>query len=188
MSRRLTYTRHVSQRNSDRKVRKLPIYDSDKTESDRDVAFFTTPCPRVIENISYSSVKGHIELFGELILETRSVSEPIPKTKFAIRTPASKRKKKPAKELVMTSPFKREKRTFIPTPRMIKVMKESLAELYSIMGLNQSASNDSLNISGVQRLPDSPESSTKKSDADSTNIENSKKSTILEGKLKIFLV
>lgn len=194
MSCRLTYPRHVLQRVSDRKVRKLAIDDSDKITSDHDVNIFTTPDSRVqVVEDSHPSVEGHIDLFGELIPETKSVSEPIPKTKYVRKTPVSKRKKKPPIEPVIVSPIRKPHRTFIPTPRIIKLMKDAQSELYSLMGLNHSSSdvstvsNDSLNVSGVQSLLESPKSSaTKKSDANSTNIENSSKSPVFKGKLKIF--
>lgn len=189
MSCRLTYPRHVLQRVTDRKVRKLAVDDSDKITSDREVDIFTTPDPRVeVVEDSHPSVEGHIDLFGELIPETRSVSEPVPKTKCVRRTPVSKRKKKPAKELVMVSPVKQPQRTFIPTPRIIKLMKDAQSELYSLMGLNQSTSdvsvtsNDSLNVSGVQSLLDSPKSSAKKPDVNASNVESSRKSPIFKGK------
>lgn len=191
MSCRLTYPRHVLQRVTDRKVRKLAVDDSDKSASDHDNNIFTTPDSRVeVVEDSQPSVQGHIDLFGELIPETRSVSEPAPKTKCVRKTPVSKRKKKPAKELIMVSPSKKPQRTFVPTPRIIKIMKDAQSELYSLMGLNQSASdisvtsNDSLNVSGVQSLLDSPKSSAKKPDANATNIDDCKKSPIFKGKLE----
>lgn len=69
-------------------------------------------------------------------------------------------------EEFVVSPIKIPNKLFFPTPKIINIMKEAQLELYTLMGLNKSSSdisvvsNNSLNVSGIQNLVDSPKPKT----------------------------
>lgn len=194
MSCQITYPRQVLQRVSDRKKRKLAIDDSDEISLNRNLDLFVDSQLKVIED-SQTSLKGHRDLFGELIPDTpqdklvSNVEGKNTKNKSTKRTPASKKKKQPDEEIRIDSPIIKPKRVFIPTPKFIKLMKEAQTELYSLMGVNKSSSDisvvttDSLNVSGIQDLQDSPIPSKKnESKTNSKNNDNGKESRrVLEG-------
>lgn len=166
------YSRHVLQRVSDRKKRKLAVDDSDKSSSsgrDADSRLPVDPLIDVIDD-SQSSLKGHRDLFGQLASAGPCCSEDLPgRRASAEKTRPSKENVPPSAERIIESngSSQRPPRVFIPTPQIIKLMKDAHSELYSLMGLNTSSSdltvgsNDSLNISGVQDLQDSPVQSSK---------------------------
>ncbi|XP_060847460.1 uncharacterized protein LOC132927023 [Rhopalosiphum padi] len=111
---------------------------------------------------------GYRDLFGELIPPNECVNNAQAKDKSTKKkTPVSKRKKLPYEDVFVDTPVIKPKRVFVATPRMIKIMREAQKELYSLMGVNKSPSNvsiksnDSLNVSGVQQLQDSPITSIK---------------------------
>jgi len=145
-----------------------------------------TPSSRieVIED-SQSSLKRHRDLFGEVIpiqCTNKQTSKCTPLAKE--NKTKSKRKIQSPEDLPMDDLINRPTRVFIPTPKIIKIMKDAQAELYSLMGLNNSSSDasmvltDSLNISGVQNLQDSPKPTThkeKKCETYSINNENDEK-------------
>jgi len=164
MSCPITYPRQVLQRVSDRKKRKLAIDNSDEIALDRNLDLFIDSELEVIED-SQASLKGHRDLFGELIPQDEFVSNADNidhKNKSVKKTPISRKKKRLNEEDMIDSPVIRPKRVFIPTPKFMKLMKEAQTELYSLMGVNKSSSdvsivtNDSLNVSGIQNLEDSP--------------------------------
>jgi len=190
------------QRVSDRKKRKLAIDDSDEIALDRNLDLFIDSELEVIED-SQASLKGHRDLFGELIPQDEFVSNTDNKNKSTKKTPISKKKKRLNEENMIDSPVIRPKRVFIPTPKFMKLMKEAQSELYSLMGVNKSSSdvsivtNDSLNVSGIQNLEDSPipsiinESKTNLKNSvihthNSTKLDNDKESRrIFEGKFSL---
>ncbi|XP_022182377.1 uncharacterized protein LOC111042164 [Myzus persicae] len=184
MSRQITSPR-VSRRNK----RKLQIDYLDETSLERDVDL----CEDLsidVTNDSQTSLEGHRDLFGELIPE-ECVSDKVVKNKSIRKTPGSKKKKFPHEELLFDTPT-RPKRVFIPTPKLLKSMFEGHKELYSLMGASARSSNvsiastDSLNVSGVERLQDSPvttvRNESKKNIKENDN--EQKWSKVLEGKLK----
>lgn len=137
---------------------------------------------------------GYRDLFGELIPPNECVNNVQANDKSTKKkTPVSKRKKLPYEDVFVDTPVIKPKRVFVPTPRLIKIMKEAQKELYSLMGVNKSSSNvsitsnDSLNVSGVQRLQDSPITSIK--NVAKINTENNDKNPqqVLKGKLKYFI-
>lgn len=154
MSSPVSYSREDLQRISDRKKRKLAIDDSDKLSEDRGIDSQIA----VIDD-SQSPLPGYRDLFGELI-PTKPTSKPGTNDKPVKKKPTSRKKK--LEESFKISPRKRPTSIFIPTPRIIKIMKEAQSELYSLMGLNKSSSDisnvsiDSLDVSGIQQLPSSP--------------------------------
>uniref|UniRef100_A0A2H8TMI7 Microcephalin n=1 Tax=Melanaphis sacchari TaxID=742174 RepID=A0A2H8TMI7_9HEMI len=160
MSCQITYSRQVLQRVSDRKKRKLAIDDSDKI-SNRNLDLFVDSQLKVIED-SQTSLKEHRDLFGELIPQDELASNAETKNKSTKKTPVSKKKKQPGEKITIDSPVIRPKRVFIPTPKFMKLMEEAQTELYSLMGINKSSSDvsvvttDSLDVSGIQDLQDSP--------------------------------
>ncbi|KAL4143649.1 hypothetical protein QTP88_005960 [Uroleucon formosanum] len=187
MSGPITYPRQVLQRVSDRKKRKLAIDDSDEIALDRNLDLFVDSELQVIED-SQTSLKGHRDLFGELIPQDEFVSNTEAKNKSKKKTTVSKKNKQSDEEIICDSPVIKPKRVFIPTPKFMKLMKEAQTELYSLMGVNKSSSdisvvtNDSLNVSGIQNLEDSPIKSIRnESETNSKNNENDKKSRVLEG-------
>lgn len=191
MSGPITYPRQVLQRVSDRKKRKLAIDDSDEIALDRNLDLFVDSELQVIED-SQTSLKGHRDLFGELIPQDEFVSNTEAKNKSKKKTTVSKKNKQSDEEIICDSPVIKPKRVFIPTPKFMKLMKEAQTELYSLMGVNKSSSdisvvtNDSLNVSGIQNLEDSPIKSIRnESETNSKNNENDKKSRVLEGKLSL---
>jgi len=155
------HPRQVLQRVSDRKKRKLAIDDSDEIALDRNLGLFIDSELQVIED-SQTSLKGHRDLFGELIPQDEFVSNAEAKNKSNKKTTVSKKKKQSDEEIMIDSPIIRPKRVFIPTPNFMKIMKEAQTELYSLMGVNKSSSDisvvtsDNLNVSGIQNLEDSP--------------------------------
>ncbi|XP_022174220.1 uncharacterized protein LOC111036501 [Myzus persicae] len=167
MSCPITYPRQVLQRVSDRKKRRLAIDDSDEISLNRNLDLFIDSELEVIED-SQTSLKGHRDLFGELIPQDNFVSNiNDAKNKSTKKTLVSKKNKQQNEEIVVDSPIIRPKRVFIPTPKFMKLMKEAQTELYSLMGVNKSSSdisvvtNDSLNVSGIQNLEVSPITSTR---------------------------
>ncbi|XP_060877830.1 uncharacterized protein LOC132950410 isoform X2 [Metopolophium dirhodum] len=159
MSCQIMYPRQVLQRVSDRKKRKLAIDDSDEIALDRNLDLLIDSELKVIED-SQTSLKGHRDLFGELIPQDEFVSNAEAKNKSNKKTTVSKKKKQSDEEI--DSPIMRPKRVFIPTPKFMKLMKEAQTELYALMGVNKSSSDisvvtsDALNVSGIQNLEDSP--------------------------------
>lgn len=153
MSCQATYSREDLQRISDRKKRKLAIDDLDKISVDPDV-------DSQIEMVDDSQLPmpGYRDLFGELIPTTCTNK---PTTDKPVKKKPTSRKKK-HEESFQISPRKKPTSIFIPTPQIIRIMKEAQSELYSLMGLNKSSSDisnvstDSLNVSGIQQLPISP--------------------------------
>lgn len=184
---RVTYPRRMLERVSDRKKRRLAIDDSDPASSD--VYSSGARLDSLVEVVedSQTSLKGHRDLFGELIPDNRGKNNPTPEKKPVKKTTESKKKKLPYYDLVMDqmidSPARRPTRVFIPTPRIMKIMKDAQTELYSLMGLNQSSSdvsvrsNDSLNVSGVHDLLDSSTTN-----ARNENSDDDSNSSILKGK------
>lgn len=185
MSYQMSFSRHVLERISDRKKRRLAIDMSDPILSDADPAAYTpldSPV-KVIED-SQSSLKGHRDLFGELIPRDNCKSTLLPENKSMKKTLGSKKKKIPYKDITMISPIKRPTRLFIPTPRIMRIMKDAQTELYSLMGLNKSSSevsvvsNNSLDISGVHNLLNCSETNELLNENSDTNL----RPPILEGK------
>lgn len=124
-----------------------------------------------------SSLAGYRDLFGELIPTS---STPVANDK-SIKKKSTRKKKQPYEELFKNSSRSKPTHVFFPTPRIIRVLKESQRELYSLMGLNNSSSeisdvsSDSNNVSGVQQLLESPTpSAQKKTRTDLSNNENNK--------------
>lgn len=184
---------------SDRKSRKKAVNNSNEITLDQDFN-----CPTVLDSHvevatdSHSIVEGHIDSFGKVIPSTESDSKPCltkSKTKCVKRTLVSKKEKLPIKEQLMNSPIRKPKKTFTSTPEMSSIMKESQAELYSIMGVNQLAmntliiTNDSLDINGVKSLLDCSTSiEMSKPESNSTNNEDNIKTPVFEGNKEIYLV
>lgn len=169
------FSREALEKLSDRKKRKLAIDCSD-------VAIMPDSQVVVVED----SQSGYRDLFGELIpLDKCSIKTP-PKSKSAKKRPTSRKKKPlPEEPVAAVSPASaRPPRVFIPTPKIMRIMKDAQAELYSLMGLNKSTSdasvvsNDSLNVSGVQDLLDSSITSVPDESKD-----NGPPLLVLEGKL-----
>lgn len=197
MSGQTTYSlRNVSRRASDRNISKLAVGDSGDIALDRDVNVSTTPDSwmEIVEN-SRPSAEGHIDIFGEPKSPTESGRKSSTKTKYVRKTPISKKKKQPSKNLVENRSSKKPQKTFTSTPRIIKTMKETLSESYSTVEVNQCSTDtlivtdNSLNISGIQSLQDSSTLSVlPKSDLNSTKNNDDEKSTIFKGKLEIIFV
>jgi microcephalin len=160
MSGQITYSREVLQRVSDRKNRKLAIDDSNKMVPDAFDTDLYAPIDSQTEVIedSQSSIKGHRDLFGVLIPDDKWGNNLSPKTKSNKKTSVTKSKKKLLQDTVSSNSFKKPQQIFIPTPKIVELMKEAQTELYTLMGLNKSSSDlsvsssGSLNVSGVQRL------------------------------------
>lgn len=203
MADRLTYSRRVLERVSDRKKRKLAIDDSDGVplESDSDSCIASGSQVRVVED-SQLSPKGHRDLFGELIPPSVISRVDEPKAEPSApskKTPASRKKRRDSIDelLNMDTPVRRPTRVFIPTPRIIKIMKDAQADLYHLMGLNKSStsdtsviSNESLNVSGVQSLMGSPiRGSPIQLETNSPSINNSihESRSVLEGKYLLII-
>lgn len=166
------------QRDSGRKKRKLRIDDSDVILTRNMDLCIDSGFEKV--NDSQSSLEGHRDLFGELIPDV--VSNADTKKELNKKAPVSKKKKQSYEDIVDT-PIVRPKRVFIPTPKIMKFMKEAHKELYSIMNAKTSSSNvsvvstDSLDVSGVQQLQDSPIISKKnESKINTEDIKNDEKS------------
>jgi len=185
MACRIKCSRQELQRVSDRKNKELAIDESDQTY-DSSECVLLNPEVEVVED-SQESLKGHRDLFGELIPYKKN---PSPETISGKKKPVSKTKKQPYEELYSNITIKRPTRVFIPTPRIIKIMKEAQTELYSLMGLNKSPSdvsivsspNNSLNVSGIENLNNSPTSSP-------NNLNNDNhKSPILRGKFLLIIL
>jgi len=181
------------QRVSDRKKRKLAIDDSDEIALNQNLDLFIDSELEVIED-SQTSLKGHRDLFGELIPPDECISNTDNvKNKSTKKTPVSKKKKQQNEEIIIDSPIIKPKRVFIPTPKFMKLMKEAQTELYSLMGVNKSSSdvsvvtNDSLNVSGIQNLEVSPITSTRTvSKTNFKNNDDDKESRrVLEGKCSL---
>lgn len=194
MSCQITYSRQVLQRVSDRKKRKLAIDDPNKVlEHDFNSSIMPDSQLELVED-SESSLKGHRDLFGELIPNSSYVNNPKTNSNSNKKMSNSKRKKRPQEEFVI-SPIKITNKVFFPSPRIINIMKDAQTELYTLMGLNKSSSdvsiisNNSLNVSGIQSLLDSPNTTPNTRNESNTsmiNNENNKDpSRILEGKFFI---
>lgn len=188
---RVTYPRRVLERVSDRKKRKLAADDSDPaSSSDVDASGARLDSPVEVIEDSETSLKGYRDLFGELIPDNRGKNDPTPENKSVKKATRSKKKKPPSDGLVigrtMDNPARTPARVFIPTPRIMKIMKDAQTELYSLMGLNQSSSDvsvrstDSLNVSGVRDLLDSSTTN-----AQNANSDDDSNSSILKGKFKL---
>jgi len=183
------HPRQVLQRVSDRKKRKLAIDDSDEIALDRNLDLFIDSELQVIED-SQTSLKGHRDLFGELIPQDEFVSNAEAKNKSNKKTTVSKKKKQSDEEIMIDSPIIRPKRVFIPTPNFMKIMKEAQTELYSLMGVNKSSSDisvvtsDNLNVSGIQNLEDSPIKSIRNESKTNSknNYSENESRRVLEGK------
>lgn len=185
MSYQMSFSRHVLERVSDRKKRRLAIDMSDPILSDVDETPYTPlDSPVKVVEDSQSSLKGHRDLFGELIPRDNCKSTLLPENKSTKKTLGSKKKKIPYEDITLISPIKRPTRVFIPTPRIMRIMKDAQTELYSLMGLNKSSSevsvvsNDSLEISGVHNLLNCSETNESFNENSDTNSEP----PILEGK------
>lgn len=185
MSYQMSFSRHVLERVSDRKKRRLAIDMSDPILSNVDETPYTPlDSPVKVVEDSQSSLKGHRDLFGELIPRDNCKSTLLPENKSTKKTLGSKKKKIPYEDITMISPIKRPTRVFIPTPRIMRIMKDAQTELYSLMGLNKSSSevsvvsNDSLEISGVHNLLNCSETNESFNENSDTNSEP----PILEGK------
>ncbi|XP_025420751.1 uncharacterized protein LOC112690864 isoform X2 [Sipha flava] len=160
MSGQITYSREVLQRVSDRKNRKLAIDDSNKMVPDAFDTDLYAPIDSQTEVIedSQSSIKGHRDLFGVLIPDDKWGNNLSPKTKSNKKTSVTKSKKKSLQDTVSSNSFKKPQQIFIPTPKIVELMKEAQTELYNLMGLNKSSSDlsvsstGSFNVSGVQLL------------------------------------
>ncbi|CAH1733335.1 unnamed protein product [Aphis gossypii] len=108
--------------------------------------------------------RGHIDLFGEIIPPNACSSKTEPKNKSVKKTAVPKKRKLFHEDSLIDTPVIKPKRIFIPTPRMLRVMAsvmaESRKELYELMNRDSSnvsiTSTDSLNVSGIQHLPESP--------------------------------
>lgn len=186
MSGQITYAREVLQRVSDRKKRKLAIDDSNKMIADAFDIDLCAPNDSQIEVIedSQSSMKGHRDLFGVLIPDDNQENNLTPKIKSNNKALVTKSNKKPMEDVSnkSTNSLKKSQRIFIPTPKIVKLMKDAQTELYSLMGLNKSSSDvsisstGSLNVSGIQLIDES--------NSNSSNNKNEKKSSeVLKGKL-----
>ncbi|VVC30412.1 BRCT domain [Cinara cedri] len=164
--------RHVLQRVSDRKTRKLAVDESDPTSSDTDIMLDSKL--DIIED-SQSPLKGYRDLFGEFIpynTPVNSANNMAPKNKLVNKTQVKKKKNQSCEKNKKTNPKKRQPRIF-PTPKIIKIMQNAQTELYSIMGHSSVSSSDSsreisvesnnnLNVSGIHHLLNSPTSSSKR--------------------------
>ncbi|XP_026819681.1 uncharacterized protein LOC113558423 [Rhopalosiphum maidis] len=135
-----------------------------------------------------SPLEGYRDLFGELIPPNECVNNAEVKNKSTKKkTPVSKRKKLPYEDIFVDTPVIKPKRVFVPTPRMMKCMMEAQKELYSFMGIQKSSSNvsivsnDSLNVSGVQHLKDSPITSIKNVSKINTENNDEKSQQVLKG-------
>jgi len=180
--------KNTSKRNGSRKKRKLHNDDSDEISLDRNLDLCIDYGFGVVKD-SQTSCEGHIDLFGELIPPDECVTNEEAKNKSNKKTP--KKKKQPYEELVDT-PI-RPKRVFIQTPRFMKMMKEAQKDLYECMARMSSnkvsvVSTDSLNVSGVQHLQDSPQININNESKINTenNDKDKKPQQVLEGKLKCF--
>jgi len=182
-----------SQRVGDRKKRKLTIDIPDEIAFDCNVDLRINYDLKVIED--QSLLEGHRDLFGELIPPDECVTNAEVKKKSNKKTPRSKKRKQPYEELLFDTPSTRPKRLFIPTPKIIKIMNESYKELCSLMSPKTSQNNvsivstNSINVSGVEQILDSPISSIRsETKINKENNENIKKSQrVLEGKLQFFI-
>ncbi|XP_022160888.1 uncharacterized protein LOC111026995 [Myzus persicae] len=129
---------NASPRVSRRNKRKLHIDYLNETSLERDVDL----CEDLsidVTNDSQTSLEGHRDLFGELIPE-ECVSDKVVQNKSIRKTPGSKKKKLPHEELLFDTP---------PRPN-------SLMDASARSSNVSIASTDSLNVSGVERLQDSP--------------------------------
>lgn len=152
--------RHLLQRVSDRKIRKLAVDDSD---SDVVHSSGLDSQLEVVES-SQSSLKGYRDLFGEFIpfdAFLSSTSKAIPENKSVMKARGSKKKHQRCEKIQKKGP----PRVF-PTPKIIKIMQNAQTELYSLMGHNSYSTSDvsvesdrDLNVSGIHHLLDSPVSS-----------------------------
>lgn len=181
MSDGITYPRDILQRLSDRKNRELAIYvPFDPPEVEESHPWIAYNSQVDVIDASESPLKQHRDLFGEVI----QYESPALNDTTNTSTPASrKRKQKKWEEVIEESPISRPKRVFIPTPRIVKLMKDAQMELCSVMGHSNSindtsiVSEDSLNVSGVQNLIDSPQALKNKS----KNSDKTQSPPVLEG-------
>jgi len=169
-----------SQRTSSKRKRTLH-YDSDEVSFDHNLE---KSIDSSFRNPTYlEDYKGHIDLFGEII--PPDVCKPEAKTKLEKKTPVSRKKKQPFENSLIDTPVRKPKRMFILTPRMIKAMMVSQKELYSLINKSPEVvsitSTDSLNVSNVQKLPESPITTIR--NEPKINNDNDKKSQqVLKGK------
>lgn len=185
---------NTSQRVIGRKKRKLHNDGSDEMSLDCNVHFCKDSDFQVV-NDSQTSSEGYRDLFGELIVPDECVSNEEAKNKSIKKKSVIKKKKQPYEELFFDTPTVRPTRIFIRTAKIMRLMKEAQKELYSCMGVRMNSSKvsvvstDSLNVSGVQNLQDSPQISiSDESKINTENNDNDKKSQqVLEGKLKCFI-
>ncbi|XP_001951002.2 uncharacterized protein LOC100169079 isoform X2 [Acyrthosiphon pisum] len=176
--------KNTSQRDSGRKKRKLDNDDSDEISLSRNLDLCIDFGFQEAKD-SQTSLEGYKDLFGEVIPPDEPVSNEGAKNKLIKKTP--RKKKKPNEELFDTPT--RPKRVFICTPRFIRVMEEARKELYECMAGSMRSSKvsvvstDSLNVSGVQHLQDSPQTSiNNESKINAGNNDNDKKSQqVFEG-------
>ncbi|CAI6376320.1 unnamed protein product [Macrosiphum euphorbiae] len=170
--------KNTSQRDSGRKARKPHHDDSDEMSLNSNLDWFADSGSQVPQD------DGYRDLFGELIPPDECVSNEEAKNKSNKKTP---RKRKQPRDDYFDTPT-RPKRLFIPTKRFMIAMEEAKKELYELMGKTNSkkvsvVSTDSLNVSGVQHIQDSPQTS-----MNNGNNDNDKKSQqVFEGKLKCFI-
>jgi len=182
-------SQNKSRRTSSHKKRILD-YDSDEISLDRNLELCIDSA---FKKNSQTSSENHIDLFGEIIPPDVCISNGDAKNKSVKKTPVSKKKKLPYEDTLIDTPVIRPKRVFIPTPRMMQVMMESHKELYSLMNRSPSnvsiASTDSLNVSGVQHLQDSPITTIRNEPKiKKENNNNDKKSQqVLKGNLTYFI-
>lgn len=150
--------RHVLQRVSDRKVRKLATDNLDP-----DVVYSASLDTQldVIES-SQSSLKEYRDLFGELILYDTCANNVTSKNKSVKKAQVSNKNNRSCAKINKTNPKKGPPKIF-PTPKIIKIMQNAQTELYSLMGHNSYSSSDisvesngNLNVSGIHHLLDSP--------------------------------
>lgn len=186
--------KNTSQRVIGRKKRKLHNDGSDEISLDRNVHFCKDSDFQVGKD-SQTSLEGYRDLFGELIPPDECVSNEEAKNESIKKKSVIKKKKQPYEEHFFDTPTIRPKRMFIPTAKIMKLMKEAQKELYSCMGVRMNSnkasvvSTDSINVSGVQNLQDSPQISiSNESKINTDHNDNDKKSQqVLEGKLKCFI-
>lgn len=171
------------------KKRKLH-YDSDEISLDRNLELCIDSA---FKKNSQTSSQNLIDLFGEIISPGVCINNADAKNKSVKKTPrktpVSRKKKLPYEENLTDTPVIRPKRVFVPTQRMLRGMMEAQKELYLSMNrMNKSpnnvsiASTDSLNVSGVQNLQDSPITTEIKKE---NNDEKSQQ--VLKGKLTYFI-
>jgi len=180
-----------SRRTYSHKKRKLH-YDSDEISLDRNLEV-CIDC--AFEKNSQTSSTNQIDLFGEIIPPVVCISnadankKSVKKT--SRKTPVSRKKKLPYEDNLIDTPVTRPKRVFIPTPMMMKATTEAQKELYSFTNSSPSnvsiVSTDSLNVSGVQSLQDSPITTIRNEPNIKKENNDMKSQQVLKGKLTYFI-